>query len=73
MACVRFCDSAMDALRGADALVLATEWAEFKTADLPTMKALMKSPLVFDGRNLFDPVAMQAEGFSYQAMGRPEV
>lgn len=73
MARIRFCDSAMDALRGADALILATEWAEFKAADLSKMKKLMKTPLVFDGRNQFDPAAMQAEGFSYQAIGRPAV
>ena len=68
---IRFCDSAMDALQDVDALILATEWAEFKTADLSKMKRLMKTPLVFDGRNQFDPAAMQAEGFSYQAIGRP--
>ena len=73
MAKIRFCDTAMDTLRGVDALILATEWAEFKTADLSKMKRLMKTPLVFDGRNQFDPAAMQAEGFSYQAIGRPAV
>lgn len=73
MAQIRFCDSAMDALQGADALILVTEWAEFKTADLSKMKSLMKTPLVFDGRNQFDFAAMQAEGFSCQAIGRPAV
>lgn len=71
MSKITFCHDAMDALRGADALVLATEWAEFQTADLGKAHALMNAPMVFDGRNQFDPLAMQAAGFSYHAIGRP--
>ena len=71
MANVTFCKNAMDALRGADALILATEWAEFKAPDLDKMHALLASPTVFDGRNQFDPEAMRAAGFNYHAIGRP--
>lgn len=71
MAHITFCHDAMEALRGADALVLATEWAEFQTLDLDKVHALLASPTVFDGRNQFDPQAMQAAGFSYHAIGRP--
>lgn len=68
---ITFCQDAMDALRGADALILATEWAEFQTVDLDKVHALLASPTVFDGRNQFDPEAMHAAGFSYHAIGRP--
>lgn len=71
MANITFCQNAMDALQEADALILATEWAEFKAPDLDKMHALLASPTVFDGRNQFDPEAMRAAGFNYHAIGRP--
>jgi glutathione S-transferase len=49
-------ESAQDAARGADALLLLTEWNEFKSADLKELKSLLKIPLIFDGRNIFDPI-----------------
>ncbi len=70
MANITFCRNAIDALREADALVLVTEWAEFQAVDLDKMHALLASPRVFDGRNQFNPEAMQAAGFSYHAIGR---
>jgi UDPglucose 6-dehydrogenase len=59
-----------EAATDADALVIATEWNEFRRPDLERLKALMKSPIVFDGRNLFDPVRMRSMGFEYYAVGR---
>ena len=59
-----------DVLEGADALVVLTEWNEFREPDFGRMKALMKQPIVFDGRNIFDPKAMRAKGFKYESIGR---
>ncbi|MEM7207271.1 MAG: UDP-glucose/GDP-mannose dehydrogenase family protein [Pseudomonadota bacterium] len=63
--------TAMDALSEADALVIATEWREFRSPDWATVKSLLKNPLVFDGRNLFDPSFMDSEGIGYFPIGRP--
>lgn len=59
------------ALDGADALVLLTEWPEFRTPDFDRMKSAMKQPVVFDGRNVFEQAAMVRHGFTYYAVGRP--
>ena len=59
-----------DALDGADALAIVTEWAEFREPDFARMRALMRSPAIFDGRNLFDVAKMRAEGFTYYSIGR---
>jgi UDPglucose 6-dehydrogenase len=67
---VHYASSAYDALTGADALAIVTEWNEFREPDLDRMKSLMKSPVIFDGRNLYDPASMQAHGFSYYSIGR---
>ena len=64
------CDTAEDALHGADALAIVTEWREFRSPNLDRMKALLKSPVVFDGRNLYDPALMSRRGFDYFAIGR---
>jgi len=64
------CETAEDALDGADALVIVTEWREFRSPDLDRMKKLLKSPVVFDGRNLYDPVLMNQHGFDYFGIGR---
>ncbi len=61
------------ALQGADALVIVTEWRTFKTPDFDVIKNTLKQPLIFDGRNLFDPKAMQDRGFVYYAIGRGDV
>jgi len=69
---VRFATSTVDALDGADALIIVTEWKEFRSPDFDDMKKRMKSPVVFDGRNLYDPVMMQEAGIEYFSMGRPQ-
>jgi len=66
----RFCESALDAVDGAEALVIATEWEEFANVDLAVVKEKMTTPIVFDGRNLFDPSTMAKVGFRYHSVGR---
>lgn len=60
----------MDALRGADALLVVTEWKAFRSPDFAAMKALLRQPVIFDGRNLYDPAAMRRGGFEYFPIGR---
>jgi len=67
---VRFVEAAYDALKGADALVIVTEWNEFREPDFSRMKLLMRSPTIFDGRNLFESDQMNSEGFTYISIGR---
>ena len=69
----RFCESALDAVDGAEALVIATEWEEFANVDLAVVKEKMTTPIVFDGRNLFDPSTMARVGFRYHSIGRTPV
>jgi len=57
-------------VRGADALLIATEWKEFRSPDYDRLKSLLLQPLIFDGRNLYDPSLMQRLGFDYFAIGR---
>jgi UDPglucose 6-dehydrogenase len=59
-----------DALKGADALVIVTEWSEFRRPDFNRMRTLMKAPIIFDGRNLFTPDQMKQHGFTYYSIGR---
>jgi UDPglucose 6-dehydrogenase len=63
---------AREALDGADALVIVTEWKEFRSPDFEQLKKVLKAPVVFDGRNLYDPVSMKKQGFKYYAIGRGE-
>ena len=65
-----FSASAIEAATGAEALVIATEWNEFGSVDLEEVKRVMHTPLVFDGRNLFDPGTMKELGFRYYGIGR---
>jgi UDPglucose 6-dehydrogenase len=67
---VEFFDNNYDALDGADALVVVTEWNEFRRPDFNKMKNLMKQPVIFDGRNIYDPKAMRERGFVYFGVGR---
>jgi UDPglucose 6-dehydrogenase len=60
-----------DALANADALILVTEWKPFRYPDFSRMKALMKTPVIFDGRNQYDPEDLRAQGFEYHGIGRP--
>lgn len=69
---VRFASSTVDALDGADALIIVTEWKEFRSPDFADMKKRMKSPVVFDGRNLYDPALMRDSGIEYFSVGRPQ-
>jgi len=66
-----YCDSAYETLKGADALVIVTEWNEFRALDLDRIKAAMKQPLMIDLRNIYDPADMADEGFVYHCIGRP--
>ncbi len=68
-----FAESALQAVEGAEALVIATEWNEFTNVDLAEVKQKMTTPIVFDGRNLFDPQTMAKFGFHYQSIGRERV
>jgi len=70
---ISYCPIDYDCLKSADALIVVTEWDEFRRPDYEKMKALMKSPVIFDGRNIYDPARMKKEGFTYYAMGRPPV
>jgi len=67
---IKYCDNNYDALKGADALMILTEWNEFRRPDFDRMKALMKQPVVFDGRNIYDPKIMVERGFAYYGIGR---
>ena len=60
----------MSALDGADALVIVTEWKAYRSPNLTKLKAMMKSPVIFDGRNLYEPGTMREAGIVYQGIGR---
>jgi len=64
------CDSAEDALEGADALAIVTEWREFRSPNFDLIKSTLKAPTIFDGRNLYDPRLLRSMGFTYYAIGR---
>ncbi|MDQ0142520.1 UDP-glucose dehydrogenase family protein [Cupriavidus necator] len=68
---VSFHQHQMDALDGADALVIVTEWKVFRSPDFGQIKRRLKSPVIFDGRNLYEPEAMDETGVEYHAIGRP--
>ncbi len=67
---LRFVDSAAEALAGADALLVVTEWKEFRNPDFDAIKAALKQPVIFDGRNLYDPELMKSFGIEYRGIGR---
>jgi UDPglucose 6-dehydrogenase len=64
------CKSADDALNGADALVIVTEWQEFRRPDFEQIRKALTAPVIFDGRNLYDPKALAKQGFAHYAIGR---
>jgi UDPglucose 6-dehydrogenase len=68
---VEFCDSAEQAVEGAHAAILVTEWAEFAELDWASIAKRMANPLVIDGRNFLDPEKLRAAGFAYEGIGRP--
>ena len=67
---IALCERSYDALNGADALAVVTEWNEFREPDFKRIKQLLKSPVVFDGRNIYSPGQMHALGFTYFSIGR---
>ena len=67
------CNNPYDAAQDADALLIITEWSEFKNLDLKKLKSIMRHPLVVDGRNMFNPEDLKKEGFTYISIGRKEV
>ena len=67
---VQMCETPMAALQGADALLIVTEWKAFRSPDFDAIKASLKSPVIFDGRNLYEPAAVRDLGFDYQPIGR---
>jgi len=70
---IQYCHGAYDALTGADALVIVTEWNEFRNPDFRRIKAALRQPLIVDGRNLYDPAKLREQGFRYVGVGRGEV
>jgi len=67
---LNLCGTKEAALKGADALVIVTEWQAFKAPDFELIKQQLKNALIFDGRNLFEPKRMISKGFVYKAIGR---
>ena len=66
---ITYSDNAIGTCKGADALVLVTEWSEFRHLDLEEIKPLLKQPVLFDGRNIWDPAGVRAQGFTYYGIG----
>lgn len=67
---INYADDPYDALQNADALFIATEWSVFRTPEFDRIKSFLKSPVIFDGRNLYDPARMKESGFTYFSIGR---
>jgi UDPglucose 6-dehydrogenase len=65
-----YCDRPYGALEGADGLAIVTEWQEFRRPDFELMRRLLRAPVIFDGRNLYEPKALQSLGFTYYGIGR---
>jgi len=70
MPAVEICEDVYEMADRCDALVVVTEWNEFKQLDLEKLKELLTSPVIYDGRNIYDPVLMKDLGFVYRAIGR---
>ena len=68
---VTFCDTVLEAVEGADAAVIVTEWPELAGLASPDVREAMRNPLIVDGRNLLDPAAVREAGFAYEGIGRP--
>jgi UDPglucose 6-dehydrogenase len=68
---ISYADNSYAALTGADALAIVTEWNEFREPDFGRMRKLMRTAVIFDGRNIYNPDTIRAQGFSYFSMGRP--
>jgi UDPglucose 6-dehydrogenase len=68
---IRFGKNQYEVLKGADGLILMTEWLSFREPDFDKIKSLMKTPVIFDGRNQYNPRSMARLGFKYVCIGRP--
>jgi UDPglucose 6-dehydrogenase len=68
---IEYAEDAYDAARGCDALVIATEWNQFRNLDWDRMRSALKAPVVIDLRNVYDPRHMRDLGFRYESVGRP--
>lgn len=68
---IEYCDNPYDAVQGASALFLCTEWMEFRRPDFDRVKELMAEPVLFDGRNIYSPERLRSIGFTYFGLGRP--
>jgi len=67
---IEFADSALEAATGADAVVIVTEWKAFRSPDFAELKRALKSPIVFDGRNMYEPSVVRSHGLEYHPIGR---
>lgn len=67
---VQFCDELYDTTEAADSLVIVTEWKAFRSPDFERLRSQLRQPIIFDGRNIYDPAQLQALGFKYQGIGR---
>jgi UDPglucose 6-dehydrogenase len=70
---INFASGEYDALKDADALIIATEWNEFRTPDFEKVNSLLKNKVIFDGRNLFDLPQMEQLGYHYESVGRKTI
>jgi len=70
---IKYASNPYDAVKDQEALIIITEWNEFRHADLKRVKRLLKSPIVFDGRNIYEPLVMQKYGFKYYSVGRNSI
>jgi UDPglucose 6-dehydrogenase len=70
---VTYCDRPYGALEGADGLAIVTEWQEFRNPDFELMRRLLRQPVIFDGRNLYDLKTVTNSGFTYYSIGRRRV
>ncbi len=70
---IAYCQDGYDAAKGADGLVICTEWNEYRSPDFDRLKTLLKQPVIFDGRNLYKPDQIRRRGFAYYSIGRPPV
>lgn len=70
---ITYAETQYDCINGADALIIATEWNEFRTPDFDKILTYLKEPVIFDGRNVFDVQTMEKKGFHYESIGRPLV
>lgn len=69
---VEYCDDPYEVSAGADALVILTEWNEFREIDMGKIRDLLKNPIVIDGRNIYDPEEMRQKGIYYASIGRSD-